>query len=149
EFGNPELPAKLRRGIKPEPKIYIAAPAPRKSIAVLPFQNLSDEPANIYFADGIQEEVLSRLSRIRDLKVISRTSTLRFKYTAEPLPEIAKQLGVATILEGSVRKAGGKVRVHVQLIDAENDAHVWADRYDRDLTDIFAVETEIAASIAE
>jgi adenylate cyclase len=147
EFGNPELPAKLGRGA--EPKIEIAAPAPRKSIAVLPFQNLSDDVANVYFADGIQEEVLSRLSRIRDLKVISRTSTLRFKNTSEPVPEIAKQLGVATILEGSVRKVGDKVRVHVQLIDAENDAHLWAERYDRDLIDIFAVESDIAEKIAE
>src|SRR5881275_1758208 len=96
------------------------AAIPQKSIAVLPFENLSEEKANAYFADGIQEEILTRLSRIRDLKVISRTSTQRFKNTSEQISEIAKQLGVATILEGSVRKAGDKVRVHVQLIDAEN-----------------------------
>ena len=149
EFGNPELPAKLRGGVTSKPKIEIAAPAPRKSIAVLPFENLSEDKANAYFADGIQEEVLSRLSRIRDLKVISRTSTQRFKNTTEPIPEIAKQLGVSNILEGSVRKAGDKVRVHVQLIDAQKDEHLWADRYDRDLIDIFAVESDIAEKIAD
>ncbi len=98
---------------------------------------------------ALQEEILTRLSRIRDLKVISRTSTQRFKNTAEQLPDIAKQLGVVTILEGSVRKAGDKVRVHVQLIDAENDAHLWAERYDRQLDDIFEVESDIAGKIAE
>jgi TolB-like protein len=115
----------------------------------LPFENLSEDKANVYFADGIHEEILTRLSRIRDLKVISRTSTQRFKNTAEQIPDIAKQLGVATILEGSVRKAGDKVRVHVQLIDAENDAHLWAERYDRQLDDIFEVESDIAGKIAE
>jgi adenylate cyclase len=147
EIGNPEPPTKFRTD---ERKIDIVAPAaPRKSIAVLPFENLSEDKANVYFADGIQEEILTRLSRIRDLKVISRTSTQRFKSTAEQIPEIAKQLGVATILEGSVRKAGDKVRVHVQLIDAENDAHLWAERYDRQLDDIFEVESDIAGKIAE
>src|SRR5438132_13143496 len=97
----------------------------------------------------MHEEVLTRLSRIRDLKVISRTSPQRFKNTAEQIPDIAKQLGVATILEGSVRKAGDKVRVHVQLIDAENDAHLGAERYDRQLDDIFGVESDIAWIIAE
>jgi TolB-like protein/Tfp pilus assembly protein PilF len=116
---------------------------------VLPFENLSEDKGNVYFADGIQEEILTRLSRIGDLKVISRTSTQRFKNTAEQIPDIAKQLGVATILEGSVRKAGDKVRVHVQLIDAENDAHLWAERYDRQLDDIFEVESDIAGKIAE
>jgi eukaryotic-like serine/threonine-protein kinase len=123
--------------------------APEKSIAVLPFENLSDDKANAYFADGIQEEILTRLSRIGDLKVISRTSTQRFRKTTEPVREIARQLGVAKILEGSVRKAGEKVRVHVQLIDTENDVHIWAERYDRQLVDIFAVESEIAAKIAD
>src|SRR5437588_9869731 len=113
EIGNPEPPTKFRTD---ERKIDIVAPAaPGKSIAVLPFENLSEDKANVYFADGIQEEILTRLSRIRDLKVISRTSTQRFKNTAEQIPDIAKQLGVAAILEGSVRKAGDKVRVHVQL----------------------------------
>src|SRR5437762_12783366 len=133
EIGNPEPPKKFRTT---ESKIEIVTPtAPQKSIAVLPFENLSEDKANVYFADGIQEEILTRLSRIRDLKVISRTSTQQFKNTAEQIPDIAKQLGVAAILEGSVRKAGDKVRVHVQLIDAENDAHLWAERYDRQLDD--------------
>src|SRR5438270_7112880 len=97
-------------------------PILRKSIAVLPFENLSDEKANAYFADGIHEEILTRLSRIGDLKVISRTSTQRFKSSPDDLPQIAKQLGVANILEGTVQKAGDQVRVNVQLIDAENDS---------------------------
>src|SRR6184192_4420127 len=147
EIGNLEQPKKFRTD---ERKIDIVTPtAPPKSIAVLPFENLSEDKANVYFADGIQEEILTRLSRISDLKVISRTSTQRFKNTAEQIPDIAKQLGVATILEGSVRKAGNKVRVHVQLIDAENDAHLWAERYDRQLDDIFEVESDIAGKIAE
>jgi adenylate cyclase len=147
EIGNPELPKKFKRdearGEKP------SGPILRKSIAVLPFENLSEDKANAYFADGIQEEILTRLSRIGDLKVISRTSTQRFKSSTEDISQIAKQLSVANILEGSVRKAGNRVRVHVQLIDAENDAHLWAERYDRELDDIFAVESNIAANIAE
>jgi len=116
---------------------------------VLPFENLSEDKANVYFADGIQDEILTRLSRIGDLKVISRTSSQRFKNTSEPMAQIAQQLGVANILEGSVRKAGDKVRVHVQLIDAGSDAHLWAERYDRELIDIFEVESDIAANIAD
>src|SRR5205814_9527248 len=104
---------------------------------------------NAYFADGIQEEILTRLSRIGDLKVISRTSTQRFRNSAEDIAHIARQLGVANILEGGVRKAGDQVRVHVQLIDAQSDSHLWAERYDRKLTDIFAVESDIAAKIAD
>jgi adenylate cyclase len=150
EIGNPEPPRRFRPEAKRAEKIEIVAPpVPKKSIAVLPFENLSDDKANAYFAVGIQEEILTRLSRISDLKVISRTSTQRFKNTAEPIAEVARQLGVATILEGSVRKAGDKARVHVQLIDAQTDSHLWAERYDRELTDIFAVETDIAARIAE
>src|SRR5215469_9784133 len=150
KFGNPECPRRFVRDAKVEHKIDISSTAaPRKSIAVLPFENLSDDKANVYFADGIQEEILTRLSRIGDLKVISRTSTQQFKNPAGRLPEIAKQLGVANILEGSVRKAGDRVRVHVQLIDAENDAHLWAERYDRELTDIFEVESDIAGNIAD
>jgi len=145
EIGNPEQPKKFRTD---ERKVDIVTPtAPPKSIAVLPFENLSDDKANVYFADGIQEEILTRLSRIRDLKVISRTSTQRFKNSPEDISHIAKQLGVANILEGGVRKAGDQVRVHVQLIDAENDVHVWAERYDRHLVDIFAVESDIAENI--
>jgi TolB-like protein/class 3 adenylate cyclase/Tfp pilus assembly protein PilF len=123
--------------------------APEKSIAVLPFQNLSEDKANAYFADGIQDEILTRLSKIADLKVISRTSTQHYKSAPENLPEIAKQLGVAHILEGSVQKSGDAVRVNVQLIKAANDSHLWADTFDRKLTDIFSVESEVAKSIAD
>ncbi len=126
-----------------------ALTAPEKSIAVLPFENLSEEKANAYFADGIQDEILTRLAKIADLKVISRTSTQHYKSAPENLPEIAKQLGVAHILEGSVQKSGDVVRVNVQLIKAANDSHLWADTYDRKLIDIFSVESEVAKAIAE
>ena len=119
-----------------------------KSIAVLPFANLSRDPDNAYFADGIQDEILTRLAKISDLKVISRTSAQRYKSSPENLPEIARQLGVAHILEGSVQKTGDQVRITVQLIRADKDAHLWAESYDRKLTDIFAVESEVAAKIA-
>ena len=122
---------------------------PAKSIAVLPFDNLSRDPDNAYFCEGVQDEILTRLAKVADLKVISRTSTQHFKSTPENLPEIAKQLGVAHILEGSVQRASDQVRVNVQLINAMTDAHLWADTYDRKLTDIFAVESEIAKTIAE
>jgi TolB-like protein/Tfp pilus assembly protein PilF len=122
---------------------------PQKSIAVLPFDNLSRDPDNAYFAEGVQDEILTRLAKVADLKVISRTSTQHFKSAPENLPQIAKQLGVTNILEGSVQKANDQVRVNVQLINAMTDAHVWADTYDRKLTDIFAVESEIAKTIAE
>src|SRR5438874_2342992 len=147
EIGNPEVPEKIKGGETPREKP--SAPILRKSIAVLPFENLSEDKTNAYFADGIQEEILTRLSRIGDLKVISRTSTLRFKNAPDNISEIAKQLGVANILEGSVQKAADQVRVSVQLIDAESDSHLWAERYDRKLTDIFAVESDIASNIAE
>jgi len=120
-----------------------------KSIAVLPFGNLSRDPDNAYFADGIQDEILTRLSKIADLKVISRTSTQHYKSAPENLPEIARLLGVAHILEGSVQKSGDAVRVNVQLIKAANDSHLWADTYDRKLIDIFSVESEVAKAIAE
>ena len=149
DAGNPETPKKFKEEKVPEKEVGPSAPILRKSIAVLPFENLSEDKANAYFADGIQEEILTRLSRIGDLKVISRTSTQRFKNSLESIPDIAKQLGVATILEGSVRKAADQVRVHVQLIDAENDSHLWAERYDRKLIDIFEVESDIAGKIAE
>jgi len=126
-----------------------AATVSQKSIAVLPFDNLSRDPDNAYFAEGVQDEILTRLAKVADLKVISRTSTQHFKSAPENLPEIAKQLGVTNILEGSVQKAADQVRVNVQLINAMTDAHVWADTYDRKLTDIFAVESEIAKAIAE
>ena len=124
-------------------------PAPEKSIAVLPFENLSKQETNAYFADGIQDEILSRLSKIADLKVISRTSTQHYKSAPKNLPEIAKQLGVAHILEGSVQKSGDAVRVNVQLIKAANDSHLWAETFDRKLTDIFSVESEVAKAIAD
>jgi len=120
-----------------------------KSIAVLPFDNLSRDPDNAYFCEGVQDEILTRLAKVADLKVISRTSTQHFKSAPDNLPQIAKQLGVAHIVEGSVQKAGDSVRVNVQLINAMTDAHLWADTYDRKLTDIFAIESEIAKSVAE
>ena len=126
----------------------LRSPVIPKSIAVLPFENLSDDPNNAYFADGIQEEILTRLASIADLKVISRTSTQRYQSKPRNLAEIAKQLGVANILEGSVQKAADQVRVNVQLINAQTDSHLWADTYDRKLTDIFGVESEIAKGIA-
>src|SRR5207244_565226 len=122
---------------------------PEKSIAVLPFENRSEEKANSYFADGIQDEILTRLAKISDLKVISRTSTQHYKSTPGNLREIAKELGVAHIVEGSVQKSGEAVRVNVQLIRASDDTHVWADVFDRKLTDIFSVESDIAKTIAE
>src|SRR5256886_1162198 len=120
-----------------------------KSIAVLPFENLSRDPDNAYFADGIEDEILTRLAKIADLKVISRTSTQHYKSAPDNLSEIGKQLGVAHILEGSVQKSGDAVRVNVQLIKAANDSHLWADTFDRKLTDIFSVESEVAKAIAE
>ena len=120
-----------------------------KSIAVLPFENRSHDPDNAYFADGIQDEILTRLAKIADLKVISRTSTQHYKSAPENLPEIARQLGVAHIVEGSVQKSGDSVRVNVQLIKAANDSHLWADTFDRKLTDIFSVESEVAKAIAD
>jgi TolB-like protein/Tfp pilus assembly protein PilF len=120
-----------------------------KSIAVLPFDNLSRDPDNAYFCEGVQDEVLTRLAKVADLKVISRTSTQHFKSAPENLPAIAKQLGVMNILEGSIQKASDQVRVNVQLINALTDAHLWADTYDRKLTDIFAVESDIAKTIAD
>jgi TolB-like protein/class 3 adenylate cyclase/Tfp pilus assembly protein PilF len=176
QFGNPKLPRKfetlqkrrtlLRWAAMTAALLVLAAivagivmfsrnrvrsvlAAPEKSIAVLPFQNHSRDPDNAYFADGIQDEILTRLSKIADLKVISRTSTQHYKSAPENLPEIAKQLGVAHILEGSVQKSGDAVRVNVQLIKAANDSHLWADTFDRKLTDIFSVESEVAKAIAD
>jgi TolB-like protein/integral membrane sensor domain MASE1/class 3 adenylate cyclase len=120
-----------------------------KSIAVLPFKNQSEEKTNAYFADGIQQEILTRLAKIADLKVISRTSTQHYKSALENLPEIARQLGVAYILEGSVQKSREAVRVNVRLMKAANDSQVWADTFDRNLTDIFSVESEVAKSVAD
>ena len=125
-----------------------AGPIPAKSVAVLPFENLSAEKDNAYFADGIQDEILTGLAKIGDLKVISRTSTHDYGSRPQNLAEIGRQLGVAHVLEGSVQKAGSRVRVNVQLIDAASDAHLWAETYDRTLEDVFAVETEVAQKIA-
>jgi TolB-like protein/class 3 adenylate cyclase/Tfp pilus assembly protein PilF len=176
EAGNPQLPKKFQALKKHSARIRLAMAmatllalavivagiamfsryrvrltlgAPDKSIAVLPFENSSEDKANAYFADGIQDEILTRLSKIADLKVISRTSTQHYKSAPENLPEIARQLGVAHILEGSVQKSGDAVRVNVQLIKAANDSHLWADTFDRKLTDIFSVESEVAKAIAD
>jgi len=136
---------------------YTAAPRhseaatvlPAKSIAVLPFDNLSRDPDNAFFAEGVQDEILTRLAKVADLKVIARTSTQKFKSAPENLSDIARQLGVLNILEGSVQKANDQVRVNVQLVNAMTSAHLWAEIYDRKLTDIFAVESDIAKTIAD
>ena len=176
ELGNPKLPSKLQAVKKHRAHVRWAGAAvalivvgaivggtfffshrpmrsalavAEKSVAVLPFENLSEDKANAYFADGIQEEILTRLAKIADLKVISRTSTQRYQSKPANLSEIAKQLGVANIVEGSVQRAADTVRVNVQLINAQTDFHLWAETYDRKLTDIFGVETEIAKGIAD
>jgi len=156
ELGNPRVPTKFRQAVKKRRRaliamliLFVAAAGagyyffsqrlafkpPAKSIAVLPFENLSPDPDNAYFADGMQDEILARLSKIADLKVISRTSTEKYKSALDNLREIAKQLGVGNILEGSVQKTADQVRVNVQLINALNDAHLWGDVYERKLTD--------------
>jgi TolB-like protein len=122
---------------------------PAKSVAVLPFANLSRDPDNAYFAAGIQDEIITRLAKISQLKVISCTSTQRFKSAPDDLPAIAKQLGVANILEGSVQRTTDQLRVNVQLVEAATDAHLWADTFDRKLTDIFKIESDIATTIAD
>jgi TolB-like protein len=123
---------------------------PAKSIAVLPFENLSEEKANAFFADGVQDEILTDLSKIADLKVISRTSVMHYKSgVARNLREIAQQLGVAHVVEGSVQRAGNRVRVNAQLVDARSDRHLWGQTYDRDLADVFAIKSDIAKDIDE
>src|SRR5881275_2975387 len=141
-----ELSRKKKPAVQPTPA---GSAIPEKSIAVLPFDNLSRDPDNAYFCEGVQDEILTRLAKVADLKVISRTSTQRFNSAPSDLREIAKQLGVMHILEGSVQKANDQVRVNVQLINAMNDAHLWAETYDRKLIDIFSVESEIAKTIAD
>jgi TolB-like protein/Tfp pilus assembly protein PilF len=137
----------LKRQAGPVPQ---AVAIPEKSIAVLPFENLSDEKENAYFADGVQDEILTGLARVADLKVISRTSVMQYKTgTKRNLREIAADLGVAHVLEGRVQRAGGRVRVNAQLIDARTDSHLWAERYDRDVADVFAIESEVAGKIVE
>ena len=124
--------------------------APEKSIAVLPFENLSDEKQSAFFTDGVQDEILTDLARIADLKVISRTSVMQYKTgLRRNLREIGQQLGVAHLLEDSVQRANNRVRVNAQLIDARNDAHLWGQTYDRDLSDVFAIQSEIAKAIAD
>jgi TolB-like protein len=124
--------------------------APEKSIAVLPFENRSEEKANAFFADGVQDEILTNLSRIADLKVISRTRVMQYRSSVlRNLREVAQQLGVAHIVEGSVQRSGNRVRVNAQLVDARTDAHLWAQTYDRDLADVFAIQSEIGQKIAE
>jgi TolB-like protein len=125
------------------------AELPGKSLAVLPFANLSGNPENAYFAAGIQDEIITRLAKIAQLKVVSCLSTQRFKSSPDDLPAIAKQLGVANILQGSVQRSAHEVRVNVQLVKAETDDHLWADTFDRKLTDVFAIESEIAKTIAD
>ncbi|MDQ3115877.1 MAG: tetratricopeptide repeat protein, partial [Verrucomicrobiota bacterium] len=134
-----------------QPIVAPSVPAlPEKSIAVLPFENLSEEKANAFFADGVQDEILTNLAKIADLKVISRSSVMQYRSgAARNLREIGKQLGVANLLEGSVQRIAGKVRVNAQLIDTRTDAHLWAQTYDRDLADVFAIQSDIAKSIAE
>jgi len=139
----------LERGTTPEKQTPLAAEIDSKSIAVLPFDNLSRDPDNAFFASGIQDEILTRLAKIGALKVISRTSTQQYQSKPGNLSEIGKQLGVANILEGSVQKSGNAVHINVQLIKAATDAHLWAEIYDRKLDDIFAVEGELATAIAE
>jgi TolB-like protein/Tfp pilus assembly protein PilF len=133
-----------------EPTGSVAVPIPAKSVAVLPFENFSDEKENAYFADGVQDEILTDLAKVADLKVISRTSVMQYKNAVNRnLREIAQELGVAHVLEGSVQRAGNRVRVTAQLIDARTDTHVWAEIYDRDLADVFAIQSEIAKTIAD
>jgi adenylate cyclase len=141
-----ELSRKKNAAVQPAPA---GSAIPEKSIAVLPFDNLSRDPDNAYFCEGVQDEILTRLAKVSDLKVVSRTSTQHFKSSPDNLPQIAKQLGVMHVLEGSVQKSNDQVRVNVQLINALTDAHLWAETFDRKLTDIFAVESEIAKSVAE
>ena len=148
EVGNPSLPSKLQAVKKHHAQVRWAAV--EKSIAVLPFENLSEEKANAFFADGVQDQVLTNLAQIADLKVISRTSARQYKSgVPRNLREIGEQLGVAHVVEGSVQRAANKVRVSAQLIDARNDAHLWAQTYDRDLADVFAIQSEIARAIAD
>jgi len=125
------------------------AVATAKSIAILPFENLTEEKANAYFAEGVQDEILTRLSAVRDLKVISRTSTAKYQSKPDNLKRVAQELGVSSILEGAVQRAGDKVRVNVQLIDAQTDSHLWAKSYDRELRDVLSVESEVAEEIAD
>src|SRR5437870_7894000 len=156
ELGNPQPPKKLSHRPSPatQPIASVesetAPSVPEKSIAVLPFENLSADPENAFFVDGVHDEILTDLARIADLKVISRTSVMQYKTAAKRnLREIAGELGVAHILEGSVQRAGNRVRLRAQLIDARTDIHLWAERFDRPLDDVFAIQSDIAKAVAE
>src|SRR5205085_4411959 len=136
--------------LPPATPMAAAAAVPEKSIAVLPFDNLSRDPDNAFFTDGVQDEILTDLAKVADLKVISRSSVMQYKSeVARDLRKIGRELGVAHLLEGSVQRASNRVRVNAQLIDARNDAHLWAQTYDRDLADVFAIQSEIAKAIAD
>lgn len=147
----PDVPVATRHAAtaSPSAQTATATAVERTSIAVLPLVNLSPDPENEYFSDGLTEDILTQLSRIRRLKVISRTSVMQYKRTQKNVREIGRELGVATILEGSVRKAGNKVRISVQLIDAGTDEHLWSETYDRELTDIFAIQSDVARQITD
>ena len=151
-LGRPAMRDWARRSAESEVKAGRPAPAaavPEKSIAVLPFENLSSDKENAYFADGIQDEILAKLANIADLKVISRSSTAKYKSRPENLRQVGLELGVVNLLEGSVQRSGNKVRVIAQLIDSRNDADLWAQTYDRDLADVFTIQSEIARAIAD
>src|SRR5436190_4130693 len=151
EFGNSEAPKKLSQP-RPQTKFTPSEQAlnvPEKSIAVLPFENLSADPENAFFADGVQDEILTNLAKIADLKVISRSSVMQYRASTRNLRQIANELGVAHILEGNVQRAGNRVRVSTQLIDARTDAHLWAENYHRPLDDVFAIQSEIAKAVAD
>ncbi|HEX4667935.1 MAG TPA: FlgO family outer membrane protein, partial [Chthoniobacterales bacterium] len=142
-------PTGIKRTDDVAPASSVPAPAvPEKSIAVLPFENLSDDRENAFFADGVHDDILSSLARIADLKVISRTSVQQYRTGARNLREIGEALGVAHVVEGTVRRSGNRVRVNAQLINARTDAHIWAETFDRELTDLFAIQTELAERIA-
>ena len=119
-----------------------------KSVAVLPLQNIGGDPENEFFSDGLTEDIIAHLSHVEELKVVSRTSVMRYKDTTDGLRDIAAALNVGTILEGSVRRAADRLRVVVQLIDARSDLHLWAETFDRDLEDVFAIQSEIAVNVA-
>ena len=151
ELGNSEAPKKLSQ-TRPQPKFTRPEPTldvPEKSIAVLPFENLSPDPENIFFADGVQDEILTNLAKIADLKVTSRSSVMQYRAPTRNLREISGALGVAHILEGNVQRAGNRVRVSAQLIDARTDTHLWAENYHRPLDDVFAIQSEIAKAVAD
>src|SRR5260370_5920386 len=154
DLGNPRAPQKLSRQAPPAKEPLASSTAVpdvvEKSIAVLPFENLSADPENAFFVDGLHDEILSDLAKIADLKVISRTSVMQYRTAAKRnLREIASELGVAHVLEGSVQRAGNRVRLRAQLIDARTDVHLWAEKFDRPLDDVFAIQSEIAQAVAE